>query len=73
MSAFRKVPTQNRRVRLVRTPEEQAQEDQFLALYGEWKPLLAHARGRRTRWLHTPMVGSRRLGHRGRDRLLART
>ena len=39
MSAFRKVPTQNRRVRLVRTPEEQAQEDQFLALYGEWKPL----------------------------------
>jgi Aminoglycoside-2''-adenylyltransferase len=33
------VPAQKRRVRLVRTPEEQAEEDEFLAVYGRWKPL----------------------------------
>jgi hypothetical protein len=33
------VPTQKRRVPVVRTPEEQAEEEVFLELYGQWKPL----------------------------------
>jgi hypothetical protein len=37
--ASRDVAIENRRVPLVRTPEERAEEDEFLALYGEWNPL----------------------------------
>jgi hypothetical protein len=33
------VPAQKRRVRRVRTPEEQAADAEFFALYGEWEPL----------------------------------
>ncbi len=63
------VPAQKRHVRLVRTPEEQAEEDEFLAVYGRWKPLSPAQVVDELARLRTPMVGSRRLGHRGRHRL----